>query len=143
MSGPKSRDTIYVRIDPEVRQSFQQFVLGRKKDGVSEKRVIERLLRDFMSLSDEERMGVLRSERVDPVGVFGDLIYQFTWADHAFSTGQWAWAIEEYRRLREMASAAPGIRLISTYKLGYSWLDVANSLRREAVQQYALADGVS
>ena len=125
--------TIYVRIDPKVRRDFQHFVVRHRKDGLTERSVIERLLGDFMKRTEEERLDFMHGDRVDPIQVFGELIYQNSWSEHVFSTHQWDWAVEEYGQLRDMSASAPGIGRLAAYKLGYAWLEMALQLRDRAL----------
>jgi hypothetical protein len=132
----KTSDTIYVRIDPDDKGWLQKYVEGHPD--LSEKAVIAGLIKYFMRLpSDAERNAILR----DPESLrssVGAVIELMGWGDHAFSRGNWEWALEAYSvLLRRHSEGAPGIKRFAYYKRGYCWLDVAIRLREEALWSIA------
>jgi hypothetical protein len=135
----KVADTIYVRIDPKDRGWLKKYV--RDHPELSEKAVVAGLIKYFKSLPPGERNDILR----DPESVrsrIGAVIELMGWGDHAFSEGNWEWALEAYSALlRRHSEDAPGMKRFVYYKRGFCWLDVAIRLREEALRAIVLAPG--
>lgn len=128
----RTPDTIYARVDPEVKEWLASYV--ERNPDLSERKIIEGLIRFFWRSfkSDDERRQVLDGKHFTE---FGDLVEKLGWADHAFSTKSWTWAIEEYGEVETLSDKAPGIRRLAEYKQSYCYLDVAMDLRALALQK--------
>ena len=123
---------LYVRIDKAIRDKFGDWV--EEETGLSEKQVVENLIKWFLGLSPGEQQQVIAGHSV--IGV-GELIEQLAWADHAFDRRFWDRARQEFEVLEKKAIAinASGFVRIAQYKQAFCWLDIAIGLRNEAFEK--------
>ena len=122
------RKPLTVRIDTDVLDWLTAF--AEAAPGRSQAYIVERALEHVRAQRPYVQDDILKG-RLDFFELAGRLIESEAWGDHAFKRGWPAWAIEIYSYVAEQSDPIPGIKRLSWYKLGSSWLNFAMVIRRE------------
>lgn len=127
-------DTLFLRVDSTLKEWLEEYVRQSKRDGhlVTQSIVVERILSYYRNLSRQEQNDILEGTDNRLAGM-GRLVYGLGWGDHAFNKHRWAWALEEYNRLEDIATDSSDFQGLLRHKQGYCCLDIAIALRREAL----------
>jgi hypothetical protein len=122
-----SADTIFAKIKEDDRKRFAERV---QKLGVTEKEVIQKLVRRFNQMDDLEVRAFL-AEEPPPIRSLAEAIELLEWGDHAFSKFRWEWCADVYMRVYEITVETPELRRFALYKLGFVFIELGLSLRNE------------
>jgi hypothetical protein len=151
-SSKSSKDTLFARINEEVRKDFGRRVRVRE---LAEKDILQGLVKVWSLLDDEnsdalvviekladyyvglspvDRDSLLNEGRIE-IQSIADSIELLEWGTHSFNRQRWEWCVHVYVRLLEISKRIPQLQRISLYKLGYAFLDLALNLKKEALTE--------
>jgi hypothetical protein len=124
----------YFRLSQEANDAIKRLVDHFKK---SQNEVVDKLLR-WSSHQDLDQLEVIFLDgRLDLLNEVANYVHDLAWGEHSFHAGQdfATWCLQEYYRANKRSKPGTGIYQFTSYRIAYSWAQMARLFRSMALKQ--------